>query len=315
MTNDRHTAEQSADRLSRALLSLDGLSVGDAFGQCFFAGDQFVTSRRIASDDIPPAPWQYTDDTEMAIVLVDHLRQRSHIDQDELARAFADRYMQEPWRGYGGMAKTILTSIYAGDPWKEVSSGAFDGAGSMGNGSAMRVAPLGAYFAGDLALLVKQARLSAQVTHFHREGEAGAIAVALAAAFAVNHRGQHSPALIRKFFEFILRYTPESVTREGIAQAMELPRSSDIREAMRLLGNGSRVTCPDTVPFCLWMGARHFNDYRQALWMTAAAGGDIDTNCAIVGGIVSLACADPLPARWLAARGGLNMPNEGGSIE
>jgi ADP-ribosylglycohydrolase len=177
----------------------------------------------------------------------------------------------------------------------------------MGNGSAMRVAPLGAYFADDTAVLVEQARLSAQVTHLHCEGEAGAIAVALAAAFAASHRGQHNPALIRDFFEFILQHTPAGVTRDGIAQAMDLPRSSDIREAMALLGNGSRVTCPDTVPLCLWMAARHFNDYRQALWMTAAASGDIDTNCAIVGGIVSLSEADPIPARWLAARGRLHI--------
>lgn len=50
----------------------------------------------------------------------------------------------------------------------------FYGQGSYGNGAAMRVAPLGAYFADDLALATQQARLSAEVTHAHAEGLIGA---------------------------------------------------------------------------------------------------------------------------------------------
>ena len=56
-----------------------------------------------------------------------------------------------------------------------------------------------------------------------------------------------------------------------------------------MLGNGSRITAPDTVPFALWCAARHIDDYAEALWTTVSAGGDNDTNCAIVGGIVVLA--------------------------
>ena len=54
----------------------------------------------------------------------------------------------------------------------------------MGNGGAMRAAPLGAYFADDLVLCADAARNSALVTHTHPEGVAGTIAVAMAAAMA-----------------------------------------------------------------------------------------------------------------------------------
>ena len=41
------------DPISRALLALDGLSVGDAFGQCFFSPHEVITSDRIARNDAP----------------------------------------------------------------------------------------------------------------------------------------------------------------------------------------------------------------------------------------------------------------------
>ncbi|MEV5827560.1 ADP-ribosylglycohydrolase family protein [Spirillospora sp. NPDC052242] len=65
--------------------------------------------------------------------------------------------------------------------------------------------------------------------------------------------------------------------------------------ASSVLGNGRRVAAHDTVPFVLWAAARNQDDYERAFWTTAAAGGDIDTNCAIVGGIVG----DP-PTHWRA---------------
>src|SRR5206468_5547499 len=131
------------------------------------------------------------------------------------------RFMADPDRGYGGMAKKILVEIYAGGDWRDAASAAFDGAGSMGNGSAMRVAPLGAYFAGDIPKLIDEAGKSAAVTHSHPEGIAGAIAVALAAAFAASHRGEHSPRLVCAFLDFVITQTPPGATRDDIAAAVD----------------------------------------------------------------------------------------------
>jgi putative RNA 2'-phosphotransferase len=49
------------ERLRRALLSLDGLSVGDGFGECFFSSPS-VIERRLEHRDPPPPPWFVTDD-------------------------------------------------------------------------------------------------------------------------------------------------------------------------------------------------------------------------------------------------------------
>jgi ADP-ribosylglycohydrolase len=173
----------------------------------------------------------------------------------------------------------------------------------MGNGAAMRVAPLGAYFADDYSRVVSEARLSAEVTHAHAEGQAGAIAVAAAAAFAWNTRKGLREDSGTQLLRCVLEHTPAGDTRRGIEQALSLSRDLSWQTAASLLGNGGKLSAPDTVPFCLWCAARHLGDYEVALWTTVAGLGDMDTNCAIVGGIVALSVgADSIPRAWLNAR-------------
>ncbi len=296
------------ERLRRARLAMDGLSVGDAFGQCFF-GDSPVLLYRFQHRQPPPSPWTYTDDTVMALSVYRCLAECGRIDCDRLAELFASEYANCPWRGYGGTAHAILRAIGAGEPWKSAAGRAFSGMGSMGNGGAMRVAPLGAYYADDIDALIEAARASAMVTHAHPEGQAGAIAAALAAAWAWNHRAaaaDASPDGVPELLEFVLQHTPKGDTHTGIRRALELPLTRPVNAAVGLLGNGCEITAPDTVPFSLWCAARHWQDFTLAMWTTASGSGDIDTTCAIVGGIVALS-AGPVSIHpdWLAARGHL----------
>jgi ADP-ribosylglycohydrolase len=53
----------------------------------------------------------------------------------------------------------------------------------------------------------------------------------------------------------------------------------------------------------LWSAARSLNNFEDALWETVNGGGDIDTNCAIVGGIVAMRTgSEAIPAEWLRRR-------------
>jgi ADP-ribosylglycohydrolase len=174
------------DALDRAWLSLDSLSVGDAFGERFF-GPLHEVRERISRRDLPDAPWIYTDDTEMALSIVEMLRERGSIGQDLLAKRFANRMQFN--RGYGQGAYAVLCGVKDGLNWHHLTQIGFRGMGSFGNGAAMRVAPLGGFFADrPLNIIRDQARLSAEVTHAHVEGVAGAIAVAVAAALAWQER-------------------------------------------------------------------------------------------------------------------------------
>jgi ADP-ribosylglycohydrolase len=67
----------------------------------------------------------------------------------------------------------------------------------------------------------------------------------------------------------------------------------------KALGNGSLVTAPDTVPLAVWCAAHHLGNYAEAITITISAGGDCDTNAAIVGGIVALFVGrERIPAEW-----------------
>ena len=283
--------------MDRIALALEGLSVGDAFGETFFGEPELIRSRiegRVTRD----GRWGWTDDTAMALSIVEVLRAHGGIDRDALAQAFADRYRADPMRGYGGTAHDILQAIGLGVPWAVAAGRVFDGQGSMGNGAAMRVAPIGACFADDLDAAVQHARASAEPTHAHPDGQAGAIAVAVAAALAA--RGVTDGASL---LAGVVERTPPGPTRDGLEKARALPFDDDVRTAVAALGNGERVISHDTVPFALWCAARHLDDYETAMWTTVSGLGDRDTTCAIAGGVVALAVGiDGIPPRWRAAR-------------
>jgi ADP-ribosylglycohydrolase len=286
--------------MGRALFSLDGLSVGDAFGERFFLHPN-VAQLIISERGLPEPPWRYTDDTQMALSIVETLRTHGEINQTFLAKSFGKRY--DISRGYGPAMHQLLPMIRSGKRWEQEARSLFGGQGSWGNGSAMRVAPIGAYFADDLDAVVEHAAKSAVVTHAPPDAVAGAIAIAVAAALACQSREQGAPLEASAFFEQVLACVPEGKTHAGIVQACDLPAETTVLDVAVAVGNGRRVSCPDTVPFCLWCAAKYLENYEEAMWATVSALGDRDTTCAIVGGIV--ACytgVEGISPDWLAAR-------------
>lgn len=282
--------------------SLDGLSVGDALGAQFFVPGRSIPD--LLAGRPPAAPWPWTDDTEMACSVYSEIRSRGHLDQDALAAVFADRC--EPYRGYGGGTVVVLHEIRDGRPWAEAAGAAFGGRGSWGNGAAMRVAPLGAYFADDLDRAATQAALSAEVTHRHPEAIVGAMAAAVAAAHAAATR--ETGCTPTELLQSVEPYLIDGRTADGIRRARKL-LGRPVAEAAYELGNGAEVSAQDTVPFTLWAAATFLTDYPSAITACVEAGGDADTTAAIVGGIVAAYTGigrrgdiRGIPQEWLAAR-------------
>ena len=124
--------------LTRALASLRGLSVGDAFGECFFfapdlvyklirAGvipgpsfdeqlvEEFMMFQVCQLREVPAnAPWKYTDDSALAYALVDHLKTFARVQSDELAGRFGDEFLRAPDRGYAPGMHSICCRNW---PW------------------------------------------------------------------------------------------------------------------------------------------------------------------------------------------------------
>ncbi|GAA1409256.1 ADP-ribosylglycohydrolase family protein [Catellatospora coxensis] len=285
-------------RRGYAAESLAGLSVGDALGAQYF-----MVGRRVAdlvAGVVPPPVWEWTDDTEMACSITWMLNEAGRIDPDRLVEAFAQRC--EPNRGYGVGAFIILRRVRGGAPWQQAATEAFDGQGSCGNGAAMRVAPLGAYFPDDPARAAEQAVASAMVTHAHPEGVAGAVAVAVAASHACAGRLAGTRPKPGPFVDAVRALTPPGRVHRGLGRArrmLHLPAA----EAAYELGNGAAITAQDTVPFAIWVAARMLHDYPAAIRTCVEAGGDVDTTAAIVGGIVAAYTGlAGIPPEWLASR-------------
>ena len=291
-----HGVVMDGKAVARARVSLLGVAVGDAFGEGMF-GHPAQVALRVARRLIPmQRPWRWTDDTAMAISVVETLERCGAIDPDVLAAAFARRFQLEPGRGYASGAAHVLTCIAGGGSWREHAAALFGGSGSFGNGAAMRAAPIGAFFAGDLERVRDEALRSAAPTHAHPDGAAGAVAVAIAAALAARSTARGS------LLADVARFTPDGPTRDGLLRADRLGLDFDPRFAGEELGTGCDISSRDTVPFCVWVAARHLDSYEDAIWTATAQIGDRDTLGAIVGGIVASATGeDGIPVLWRAA--------------
>ncbi|WP_329347964.1 ADP-ribosylglycohydrolase family protein [Streptomyces sp. NBC_01261] len=282
--------------------SLDGLVMGDAFGDGWFTRSDEPAEELWAARELRPVPWLWTDDSAMAFVLFAHLVAHGEVQPDALAREFAAQYERDPNRGYGPSMHSVLRRIGDGEDWQAVTTGQFGGQGSYGNGAAMRVAPLGAWFRDDLKAAAEQARLSALTTHAHPEAVAGAIAVAVAAALAAAGAGQLA-APRAEFLREVASHVPESDVRSGLLVAANFSGRTSVRHAASVLGSGTLISAPDTVPFALWSAAGQLDDLAEALWQTVAGWGDRDTTCAIAGGVVAARTGTGgIPSAWREAR-------------
>ena len=115
---------------------------------------------------------------------------------------------------------------------------------------------------------------------------------------------------------FVRRFTEEphrgyaggavSLLMQMQQESLDVPGDRH-QEAVERLGTGHKVTAHDTVPFCLWSAAYRLHDFEEAMWWTVRDGGDSDTTCAIVGGIVALS-SGVVPADWLERREALPFP-------
>jgi len=85
----------------------------------------------------------YTDDTQLSIAVAEALLDCGRIEDESLSRAFVANY--DPACGYGQGACRIIEAMESSADWRALAKSIFPG-GSLGNGAAMRVAPVGQLF-------------------------------------------------------------------------------------------------------------------------------------------------------------------------
>lgn len=262
------------DRFAGCLL---GLAVGDALGAHFEgrSPEGIAQKYRRPQDLIDRPPYGelwYTDDTQMMIGVCETLIAHGEIDQDELARRFAENF--EPNRGYGRSAQLVLEAMRVGDDHCLLAETLLPG-GSFGNGAAMRVAPIGLAFRDDLAKLWEQARLSSLPTHLHPLGIEGAQLLALAVALACK-----ATTLDRRaFFEQLESFATWTEYAGPLSRAKQIQDRRDLA----LFGNG--VAAADSVVTAIASFALTPDDYGATIGNVILLGGDTDTMAAMAGAI------------------------------
>lgn len=197
---------------------------------------------------------EYTDDSIMTVAVADWILSNGSLSHATLAkkmRYWGNKY-RFPMGGYGGTFSVWLNK-------EEI--GAYN---SWGNGSAMRVSPVG--FAFDtMEETLRYAQVSAEVTHNHPEGIKGAQATAAAIFLA---RAGKSKEDIRRYISYNFGY--------------DLNRTcSQIRETYKF-----EESCQETVPQSL-IAFFDSNDYEDAIRQTISLGGDADTMGAITGAVAN----------------------------
>src|SRR5262249_45162135 len=108
------TLPEHGERLIRARCALEGLSVGDAFGERWFFIPPDLAPNLIKLRAEPAPIWEYTDDTQMALSIFLTLRRFKGIEQAALAESFARRY--NPDRKYGASMRGLFEQIRNGVP-------------------------------------------------------------------------------------------------------------------------------------------------------------------------------------------------------
>jgi ADP-ribosylglycohydrolase len=186
-----------------------------------------------------------TDDTVMTVAVADSI-----LTGKGYAVALKEWGRLYPYAGYGGMFKDWLRSEGSG-PYN-----------SFGNGSAMRVSPVGFAF-GTLDKVLAEAKKSAEVTHNHPEGIKGAQAVAAAIFLARTGKDKKE---IKDYIESTFNY--------------DLIRTlAEIRP-----GYSFDETCQGSVPQAV-IAFMESSSYEDAVRKAISLGGDTDTQACITGGI------------------------------
>jgi ADP-ribosylglycohydrolase len=214
--------------------AIAGDMIGSPYERCPIKKDDF--SIRVAG---------FTDDTVLTVAVASAIiKSGGYADS---IKTFARRH---PHAGYGGSFQKWMWS-WENKPYN-----------SWGNGSAMRVSPVG--FAFDTVHdVLEQAKQSAEVSHNHPEGIKGAQATALAILMARQGADKET---IRKEIEDRFSY--------------DLHRTAaEIRPTY-----GFDVSCQGSVPESI-IAFLDSDDYESSIRNAISLGGDADTMACIAGGI------------------------------
>ena len=220
-----------------------GAIIGD------IVGSRFEWNNHKSTDfDLFANGCRFTDDTVMTVAVAEWLETGKHL--PDIMRKWAKKYFR---RGYGVRFANWLFMTPNPQPYN-----------SLGNGSGMRVSPVG-FYAKSLDNALELAEQSAEVSHNHPEGIKGAQAIASAIFLAREGRSKEE---IRDYIEQTFGYN--------------LHRTCDEIRPTYQFNMTCEGSCPEAIVAFL-----DSTDYESAIRLAVSLGGDSDTIACMTGGIAA----------------------------
>lgn len=316
------------DRNDKALGALLGLAVGDALGTTLeFSRPQAAVTTGFPAKMTGPltdvvgggpfnvAVGQTTDDTQMATALAASLAEHKGYNPSDVARRY------QIWRAnafdIGGQTSSGIGRIPATSKGEEYQAGYLSwctGRDSAGNGSLMRTAPIGVYFADNAEERTRVSVLDSMMTHADPRCLLACAAYNWSIACAIRTENATAGQLFRAAgagieaaLSFIRATFPtyyKETELEGAREDLYTDLEAGLDDDPKLFGcgspciHGSAGFVRTAFRYAYW-SLRHATAYDEAIIDVVNRGGDADTNGAIVGGLLGAYFGEQgIPQLW-----------------
>jgi ADP-ribosylglycohydrolase len=270
-------------------------------------------------------PGLYTDDTQQALALCDVLLDFGRVDPERLADLYLGLLTPKgsfvgAHRGVGRSFRLVLAALEQGSP------ALLAGQSTAGIGAAMRIAPVGLYFAHDPGRMFDAVMAASLMTHRDIRSLSGAFAVAHTVRRLVAG-GPRQPSLVFRVAADVVRDESQMARRYGdqivnldrhalslsraiahVEALLELPRDRALAALVDQANrHGAEPVCtrptmgfpPACIPTCLYM-LLTTDGFEEAITEVVNLGGDTDTAGAILGAMAGAYYGvDSIPKRWL----------------
>jgi ADP-ribosylglycohydrolase len=291
------------DYLDKFKGCLMGVAIGDTLGHPFEGKlredirlnfedfENFILNNKKRFDT-------YTDDTQLTLHTAEALIQGNGFNLNNFISEYV-KWLQDPPIGAGFGCISSIRKLKYGIPWQEAASN------SGGNGTAMRIAPIGLFYHKDIPSLIDVAIKSSKITHSHPAASAGAVITARAIAYLIDKEPERQ-LLIEDFFKIIISSItgPQNdIWKEFITILEKLKSNLDLSiEAGLIKFSQAGVKSPyfietylgksfihpytlSTVACSLFIFLKRLNSFKECIFELATAGGDSDTAGAIGGSL------------------------------
>ncbi len=293
----------SIDLLDKFQGTLISVAIGDTLG-CPFQGKlrkdiySYFKDFREFINEYKDVFKTYTDDTQLTLHTAKALIQGNGFNTNNFISEYV-RWLDDPPIGPGYGCISSIRKLKYGVSWKEAASN------SGGNGTVMRIAPIGLFYSQDLKGLKTTAIKSSIITHSHPAASAGAIVIARAIAYLIN-KSPETGFSKDELFEVMISSisgSQEDIWEEFIEILYKLKENLNIPiEAGLIKFSQAGVKSPyfieqflgqafvhpytiSTVICSLFIFLNTLSSYEDCIFKLATAGGDSDTVGAIGGSL------------------------------